>query len=269
MINVDIFHKRLNTKKCLKNNFNLTEEEYLISKKSFPKLYQNIFDETEKEYIKVVLSFIHKNNRYILNKEKKHLNEVRNFFNLLFKIGDKYIKERETHLYIFLFWESLIWDKKVVKNLDREHFFYEGQIANSEDKFQKNLLPYISNNCDLIYHNNDDSRIELIEIKNVDLDDRAISQIQRYYRTTNLVCETREHNLKILNLKPTLIIKHQSLVYKSGKTPLLQYWLTFPTYFRELLEIYSFSYCTENKTLKLTDLKPKLKTLIKEEANPK
>jgi len=38
-------------------------------------------------------------------------------------------------------------------------------------------------------------------------------------------------------------------------------------YFRELLQIYSFSYCKNNETLKLTDLKPKLKTLIKNGVN--
>jgi hypothetical protein len=126
-------------------------------------------------------------------------------------------------------------------------------------------LPHISNNCDLIYYEKETHTIELIEVKNVDLDDRAISQIQRYYRKTNLVCETHQHNLRILHLKPTLIIRNKNIGdSKKGQTSLLQYWLTFPTYFRELLQIYSFSYCQDNETLKLINLKPRLKTLIKE-----
>ena len=81
-------------------------------------------------------------------------------------------------------------------------------------------------------YNNENYTIELIEIKNVDLDDRAISQIQRYYRNTNFVCETYQHNLKIVNLKPTLIIRHKNIITdKKNQTTLLQYWLTFPTYF--------------------------------------
>lgn len=126
----------------------------------------------------------------------------------------KYISEREIHLYIFLFWENLIWDTTTIRNLKKENFFYEGQkiSSNRNPNFQDNLLPHISNNCDLIYYNNENYTIELIEIKNVDLDDRAISQIQRYYRNTNLVCETYQHNLKIVNLKPTLIIRHKNII---------------------------------------------------------
>lgn len=266
MIKVETFIERLNANKCIKSNYVLENNEYLVSKKSFPYLYEKEFDKAEKEYIKVILSFLHKNNNEIINIEKENLIKLQKFYNLIMEISEEYINERGIHLYIFLFWENLIWDQNIKKGIKRENFFYEGQVINNEDKFQKNLLPHISNNCDLIYYNDVDNAIELIEIKNVDLDDRAISQIQRYYRATNLVCETYEHNLKILNLKPTLIIKRDDgLVSKKSKTPLIQYWLTFPTYFREILQIYSFSYCRANETLKITDLKPKLKSLVKEQ----
>ena len=272
MIKYDTFIARLRENRCIKNNFILTSNESIISEKSFPYLYQNKFNEEEKNYIKYILSFIHKYNRDILNLEKEELNKIQKLYNLLIMTNEnitkekKYISEREIHLYIFLFWENLIWDTTTIINLKKENFFYEGQKINSNNnpKFQDNLLPHISNNCDLIYYNHENNTIELIEIKNVDLDDRAISQIQRYYRNTNLVCETYQHNLKIVNLKPTLIIRHKNIINdKKNQTTLLQYWLTFPTYFRELLQIYSFSYCKDNETLKLIDLKPKLKALIK------
>ncbi len=264
MIKVDIFDKRLSSKKCLKSNVNLNDDEYLISRKSFPNLYENKCDIKEKPYIKNILSFIHKNNQYILKNMEKDLKLIQMFFNLLFDVGVEYINEREIHLYIFLFWEEIIWDKKIIKDLNRENFFYEGQVRNEEDKFQKNLLPHISKNCDLIYHDKEEYSIELIEIKNVDIDDRAISQIQRYYRKTNQFCENKPHNLKIINIKPTLIINHTNILNKKEKISLLEYWQTFPTYFREFLNIYSFEFCKNNKILKISNLKPKLKSLCKE-----
>lgn len=267
MIKYDTFIGRLRENRCIKNNFILINDESIISEKSFPYLYQNEFNEEEKNYIKHILSFIHKYNRDIFNLEKEELIKIQKLYNMLIITSEEnYINEREIHLYLFLFWESLIWDTSTITNLKKENFFYEGQKinSNSNPKFQDNLLPHISNNCDLIYYNHDNHTIELIEIKNVDLNDRAISQIQRYYRNTNLICETYQHNLKILNLKPTLIIRNKNIITdKKNQTTLLQYWLTFPTYFRELLQIYSFSYCNENQTLKLIDLKPKLKALIK------
>lgn len=267
MMNIKVFHKRLNSKKCLKENLDLEETEFLVSRKYFPDLYKFKYNKNEHSYIKTVISFIHKNTKYILDNEKDNLFQIQGFFNLLFKLEKEYIKERELHLYIFLFWEKLIWDEKTIKSFNRSSFFYEGQLISDQDKFQINLLPHISKNCDLIYHNKNNYTIELIEIKNVDLEDRAISQIQRYYRKTNSSCEMIEHNLKILNIKPTLIIKHSNFVYKKDKTPVVQYWLTFPTYFREILDIYSFKFCDKNETLKLTNLKPKLKSLIKEQIN--
>jgi len=265
IIKYDIFIRRVKANRCIKNNYLLDEDESIISKKSFHHLYKKKIDNSELNYIKIILSFIHKHNRKIANLEKVELRKIQGFYNLLIKSNqEQYIKEREIHLYLFLFWENLICDKQIINNLKKDDFFYEGQKSNIESKFQNNLLPYISNNCDLIYYEKETNTIELIEVKNVDLDDRAISQIQRYYRKTNLVCETYSHNLKILHLKPTLIIRHKNIINaKKDRTSLLQYWLTFPTYFRELLQIYSFSYCKENETLKLTNLKPKLKALIK------
>ena len=266
IIKYDIFIRRVKANRCLKNNYLLKEDEFIISKKSFPYLYIKKIDNSELNYIKIILSFIHKYNRKIANLEKVELKKVQEFYNLLIISNqDKYITERVIHLYLFLFWENIICDKPIINNLKKDNFFYEGQKSDIDSKFQNNLLPHISNNCDLIYYEKETNTIELIEVKNVDLNDRAISQIQRYYRKTNAVCETYPHNLRILHLKPTLIIKHKNIINaKKDKTSLLQYWLTFPTYFRELLQIYSFSYCKENKTLKLSNLKPKLKALIKD-----
>jgi len=261
MIQYNIFMNRLTQDRCIKNNFRLSNNEYLISSKSFPNLYQRKFDIKEGDYLKVILSFIHKYNRDIINLPLFELNKIQKFYNIILSSEEKYTNERLIHLYIFLFWQKLDWNKNIIKNHNKNNLFYEGQIFDKSDKFQKNLLPYISNKCDLIYYEKAINTIKLIEIKNVDLDDRAISQIQRYYRKTNFVCETYLHNLQILHLKPILIIKHKNII--KDKTYLLQYWLTFPTYFRELLQIYSFSYCKENETLKLTNLKPKLKALIK------
>ena len=86
MIKVDIFDKRLSSKKCLKSNVNLNDDEYLISRKSFPNLYENKCDIKEKPYIKNILSFIHKNNQYILKNMEKDLKLIQMFFNLLFDV---------------------------------------------------------------------------------------------------------------------------------------------------------------------------------------
>ncbi len=263
MIEYEVFEDRLKNNKCLKSNLTLNNNEYIVSKKSFSQLYQYIFDEVEYKFIKNIVSCIHKNNRNITLFDSHTLEKVQLFFNILILIGDKYIKEREIHLYIFLFWDKLIWDKELIDNVKKNHFFYEGQIIDENDKFQQNLLPFIASNCDLIYYDNKNNSIKLIEIKNVDLDDRAISQIQRYYRNTNYICETSNHQLNILHLQPTLIIKHENLTQKKAKTSLIEYWQTFPTYFRELLNIYSFEYCKIKGTLKLINLKPKLKSLLK------
>jgi len=262
MIQYDIFISRMSKNRCIKNNFRLSKNEYLVSRKSFPNLYDKEFNKQEGEYLKIISSFIHKYNRDILNLPKIELEKIQRFYNTIIISDDKYISERTIHLYIFLFWEKLSWDKNIINTIKKENFFYEGQKINynNNPKFQDNLLPHISNNCDLIYYNKEHFTVELIEIKNVDLDDRAISQIQRYYRNTNLICETYRHNLNILNIQPTLIIKHEKSTYKKG---LLEYWLTFPTYFRELLQIYSFSYCKKNETLKLTNLKPTIKSMIR------
>lgn len=259
----NVFTKRLDENRCLKNNFALLSGEHIVSEKSFPDLYSHQYNSSENDFIKNIFSFIHKNNRDILQLDSRFLKKIQSFFNMIIFTSDDYIKEKEIHLYIFLFWENIIWEKDILPNLNKEKLFYEGQTHNSQDKFQSNLLPYITNNCDLIYHDIDTHTIDLIEIKNVDLDDRAISQIQRYYRNTNIVCETYDHKLNILNLKPTLIINHKNISYRKNQTTLLHYWNTFPTYFRELLEIYTFEYCKINETLKIIDLKPKLKSLMR------
>lgn len=263
MIDFDIFYKRLNARRCLKSNRILLKEDCLISSKEFIKLYQNIYDEYENKFIQNIISCIHTNNRRILKLDEDSLNSIQLFFNLLITSDQRYTKERLIHLYIYLFWDKLKGDIDFLNNIKKDELLYEGQTINCKDKFQNNLLPHIANNCDLIYFNHEKSLIELIEIKNVDLDDRAVSQIQRYYRNTNLICETMEHQLSILSLRPTLIIKHDILIKNETKISLLNYWQTFPTYFRELLNIYSFEFCHIDKTLKLINLKPKLKSLLK------
>ncbi|MEV9530379.1 hypothetical protein AB0W27_06325 [Aliarcobacter butzleri] len=263
MIEYDIFYERLTTRRCLKSNRVLLKNDYLISSKEFINLYQNIYSESEYQFIKNIISCIHSNNKSISLLDEIFLTDIQLFFNLLITSDKKYTKERVIHLYIFLFWDKLIGDIEFIGKIKKEELLYEGQVIDQEDKFQKNLLPYISNNCDLIYYDYKKSLIELIEIKNVDLDDRAISQIQRYYRNTNLICETIDHQLSILYLRPTLILRHDNLIQNQNKTSLLDYWQTFPTYFKELLNVYSFEFCYKNETLKLINLKPKLKSLLK------
>lgn len=263
MIEYELFYERLNNKRCLKSNRILHKDDFLISSKEFVNLYQTTYSESEYKFIKNIISCIHANNRNILLLNELLLNRIQSFFNLLLKSDKQYIKERVIHLYIFLFWNKLTGDTEFINKIKREELLYEGQVIDNADKFQQNLLPKIANNCDLIYYNHKESILELIEIKNVDLDDRAIAQIQRYYRNTNYICETIDHQLSILYLKPTLIIKHENLTPNQTKTSLLEHWQTFPTYFKELLNIYSFEFCYTKETLKLINLKPKLKSLLK------
>lgn len=263
MIEYELFIERLSNKRCLKSNRKLSKEEFLINKRDFINLYDGIYNDSEYKFIKNVISCLHSNNRDILLLQQNFLDEIQLFFNILLSADNRYIKERTIHLYIFLFWDKLIGDTDFIIKINKNELLYEGQIVDENDKFQKNLLPLISNNCDLIYYDKDKSSIELIEIKNVDLDDRAISQIQRYYRNTNFICETFDHQLSIINLNPTLIIRHENFTQNKNKTSLLEYWQTFPTYFKEILNIYSYEFCQRNKTIKLINLKPKLKSLLK------
>jgi hypothetical protein len=274
----DLFSVRLSLNKCYFSFENLSNDDFLISKVKFPELYNKNFDQNEYILIKSLLSFFHKENQFILDLDHEKKEKIKLFFNLLFLVPNmQYIKEREIHLYLYLFWEDIIWLGKKNNPFERKYFYYEGKKKEHllNDNFQDYLLPKISKNCDLIYFDKNNNTIELIDIKQISLDDRAISQIQRYYRQTIEICDNTDHMLKINRLIPTLIVNANEKIInpnskdRKDKITLLEYWLTFPLYFRELLNIYAYEYSTHTKTIKLKNLKPTIKTLLKEKYKKK
>ena len=276
MSKTDLFNVRLRLNKCYFSFISLGSNEFIVSKQRFSNLYNKKYNTVEYTTIQTLLSFFHKENQFILDLSFEKKEKIKFFFDLLFLVpGMKYIKERELHLYLYLFWEDITWIGEKHKSFERKYFYYEGQKKTNliNDSFQNYLLPKISNNCDLIYYNKNSNTIELIDVKQVNLDDRAISQIQRYYRQTIEICDTTDHMLKIINLNPILIINANENIVDSkkkrrkDKTTLLEYWLTFPLYFRELLGIYAYEYSSHKKSIRLKNLKPTIKTLLKEKAS--
>lgn len=243
-ISVTDFLSRLRLNLCIINNIPLNRGDIIILKKEVENLLLNVKNENEKLLVNRIIYHLAENmTEYekILNQKDKDKIQL---FLLRVISKNKFLDEIALHVFIYLFWDNIKWidfHEKIVPSLK----LFESTCTDSSNSFCKEVSNNITDTCDIIFYEHSKQRIILCEVKHGNIDDRAVAQIQRYFRKTKQFIELGVYNNSILNVKPMLVCKDIPL----------KRWLTFPTYFRELLDIFTYEVDTVKNELKLINLK--------------
>ena len=245
-LSLDIFEflGRLRNRRCLIQNIALRNNEKLISYGVVPNLASNTYNKNEKILInRVVYTIANSINEFQKIFNRSDFRQIKYF--LLYVISkNKYLDEITLHLYLYLYWKDIIWinySDKVTPDIK----LFESECINPALNFCQEVADNITDKCDIILVENSKRRVTLCEVKHKKLDDRAVAQIQRYYRKTKSFIDLGDYSSQLLYVKPMLICKNLPL----------KRWLTFPTYFRELIEVFTYELDTIENELKLINLK--------------
>jgi len=243
-ISVTDFLSRLRLNLCMINNIPLKPSDTIILKKEIKDLLSNTENTNEKLLVNRVIYNISDNmseyEKILTPNDKEKIKK----FLLLIISKTKFLDEITLHVYIYLFWDRIKWvdfHDKINPNLK----LFESFCNDPDNTFCKEISENITDTCDIVFFEKSKQRVVLCEVKHGSIDDRAVAQIQRYYRKTKQFIELGIYNHSILNVKPMLIC---------DKIPLKR-WLTFPTYFRELLDIFTYEVDIVKNELKLINLK--------------
>ena len=241
------FLNRLRSKRCLIKNIPLHNNEKLISNSNVPNLISNTYNKSEKQLInRVVYTIVYEIEEFQKIFNRSDFRKIKSF--LLYIISkNKFLDEVTLHLYIFLYWKNIIWvnyDDNIIPDLK----LFESECINQSINFCREVSSHITDTCDIIIVENTKKRVVLCEVKHGKLDDRAVAQIQRYFRKTKSFIDLGNYSSTILYVKPILICKDIPI----------KRWLTFPTYFRELLDVFTYEIDISRNELKLVNLKSTL-----------
>ena len=238
------FLTRLRSNLCMINNTPLNRGDTIVLKKEIKDLLSNTKNTNEKLWINRIIYNISTN----MNEYEKHFNykdkvKIKKFL-LLIISKKEFLDEVTLHVYVYLFWEKIQWID-FHENINYDLKLFESYCLDNKNSFCKEISKNITDACDIIFFEKKKQRIVLCEIKHGTIDDRAVAQIQRYYRRTRQFIELGVYKDSILNVKPILICNNIPL--KS--------WLTIPTYFREILDIFTYEVDVVKGELKLINLK--------------
>ena len=97
-------------------------------------------------------------------------------------------------LFIF-FWDELKW-KGFYEEIKPDIKLFESLCPDKENSFCKEVAENITDTCDIVIFEEKKQRVVLCEVKHGIIDDRAVAQIQRYYRKTKQFIELRRMDLE-------------------------------------------------------------------------
>jgi hypothetical protein len=243
-LSIQEFLIRIRQNLCIINNIPLKRGDTLVLKKTIQNLLSNTINKDEKLLINRIVYTI----AYNVNELEKVFNsqdkiKIQKFL-LMVISKSRFLDEITLHVYIYFFWDKIKWID-FYDNINPNLKLFESFCPDKNSNFCKEVSNNITDTCDIIIFEEDKRRIILCEIKHGRIDDRAVAQIQRYYRKTKQFVELGVYSQTILNVKPILIC---------DSIPLKR-WITFPTYFRELLDIFTYEVDIINNELKLINLK--------------
>jgi hypothetical protein len=250
MITGALLRASLRERRCLRCKVRLTPHEDLVCAKDFPALYGGPPSEDEARYLGYIRKCLPNKDFTVEDLPQGESDEFRRF--LLRIVRSKVLIEEYLHLYVFLFWESLVWED--CEPIALEEKYYKCNPDGADTHFAKNLLPRISSEKGSIFDiaGIGQRLMYVCELKHGVLDDRGVGQTLRYFEHAATITELADHRCDVRGVVPVLIVADADT----------SQWLAFPRYFRELLRIYYFR--TDECCLRLCDGKKRLRSLIRQ-----
>lgn len=226
MLNIETTKRLILERKCLQSTIALASDERLLSRSHFSKLYTGEYSKEENRFIE---QFIGQIPDLVSLKNEFIREEVRSFMEIVIRNG-RIHNEEFVHRYIHEFWEHI--SKATLKRIEFTERFYKGQSQDQESDFYVGFVRKVVEGNDhipdiLAYSSDNGGTAWIIEIKNDDLDDRALGQILRYYQRGRSIADRQKFGIGIKNVVPMIIC------YKGN----LNFWDAIPYHFREILEI--------------------------------
>ncbi|KLE02195.1 type I restriction enzyme HsdR N-terminal domain-containing protein [Aliarcobacter butzleri] len=236
--------ERIRKNLCIISNIPLKIGETIISKVEFQNFLSNTINKKEKLLInRIVYTFARDIREFerIFNSTDK--NKVKKFL-LMIISKTCFLDEITLQVYLYFFWDELKWHG-FYEEIKPDIKLFESLCLDKENSFCKEVSENITDTCDIVIFEEERQRVVLCEVKHGTIDDRAVAQIQRYYRKTKQFIELGVYSNSIINIKPILICNNIPL----------KRWLTFPTYFRELIDVFTYEVDMIENELKLINLK--------------
>jgi hypothetical protein len=250
MISLETLQRLLTERKCPCTLLPLSPDEYVVSRKSFPKLYGGGRGDSESKFISAI--FDHIPSVLSSQSESDVRDCIRGFMQLVLRNGTMH-SEDFLHRYIFEFWGE-IEHPFTSKSITESYFKCQDRDSTNSDFFRHLVRKIYQSGKTVpdIIACTRSSEIFVIEIKNAELDDRALGQILRYYQIVRSTCDRSFFDKSAWKITPILIAT-------AGR---LDFWDSLPMHFREFLEIF-FWQTTSDGRINLIDGKASLRESAK------
>jgi hypothetical protein len=240
LLPLDSVMGRVVSNRCVFSNVALTEPEFVISRAHVPNLYSGSLTAGDKAKIgQIVQLFVRNSSRLqhaLVGSAQTGLS-VRRFFGLCLAHGDA-CDESVLHAYMFLFWDDVVKQVKLGRELHPSSRWASKALGGSEgildgdDKIIAEKLKAAGVELDLFTWNLERQTLSLIEIKRGECDDRAVGQLLRYYQVAwKLLSSSEYRRLNINYLWPILVVSRM-------RQPQLD---ALPLHFQGLLDILIYS----------------------------
>ena len=231
--NIETTIKRLEKRKCLINGKTLLEHEKVVSKQTFPKLYDGKISKTEKDNISSLIKLFVKNKTLLENLNKTSLKELRGVFSIILNNDAKNTDEKFLQAYIYIFWKELTFNDSILKPSGDIYWtsdnLTEKPVGGQPDNIVKKISRLV--NVDLISIDEKLGVIFLIEVKRENIDDRCIGQILRYYESCNNSLYRWTNRKDINYIRPVVI---------SPKVD-VNHWRGLPSSYRDVIDFYNYN----------------------------
>lgn len=227
--------------RCARFDVALRDDEYLLSRKAAPFLYDGalaISDKPAVAFCESVFEALPPLMEFDRTQETRCA--VLGFCSLLMK-QPALTREEFVHWTLFEFWDE-VWNRPEDR-IPLVEKYYEGapDALGKGTKFGREILPRLRATDDaypdIVGLGGRGSReLVLAEVKLEGIDDRAVGQILRYYQLGRAVCDAGMHTCDIRGVLPVLIVREVKLAF----------WETFPLHFRELLQVLTYRFNARN-----------------------
>lgn len=215
MLPVESTMRRVAENRCIFSNGVLPASDYVVSRVRVPTLYTKSIAANDKQKVKEIVQFFVRNSarfHQVLAESAQVCLSVRSFFGLCLSHGEDG-DESILHAYIFLFWNDVIDQVKLGRDLHlspqwaSKAFGGSAGILVGDNELIAEKLTALGVELDLFTWSPKHETLSLIEIKRGECDDRAIGQILRYYQVAWKLLSTRDfRQLNVNYIWPILVV---------------------------------------------------------------
>lgn len=213
----------------------LSDNEAIVSSSRFPNTYAGQTNQDELKLCREVVEAAIQAKPTLQDWSEEGRSNLKKFFALYANQAialDEFIIEA----YLYLFWESTLLPgisppKGEIFFTKRGKVEYSDHTSPSLEHYKTAVDALVKQaRVDLVAVETDLGVAYAIEMKKGTLDDRAIGQSLRYYRSITDAMFRLNRSVNLSAVRPVIFVEKVELVY----------WMGFPEYFRDLLEIYEF-----------------------------